>query len=314
MVALDRKTLPQVGATFLTDGGLETTLVFLDGMELPCFAAFPLLENGAGRRRLRDYFALYIATAKRHRAGFLLASPTWRANADWGAKLGYDAAALDRINRRSIEFLSELREEHASAETPIVLSGIIGPRGDGYRPGARMTAAQAERYHAAQIESFREGGADMVEAQTLNYPEEAIGIARAARAAGMPVAISFTVETDGRLPSGDTLAAAIGETDRATEGAPAYYMINCAHPTHIEAALVAGAPWLRRISGLRCNASRKSHAELDAATELDAGDPAELGRHYRALGGRLANLAVLGGCCGTDHRHIAAIAAAWVSA
>jgi homocysteine S-methyltransferase len=177
-----------------------------------------------------------------------------------------------------------------------------------------MTAAEAERYHAAQIESFRDAGADMVEAQTLNYPEEAIGVARAARAAGMPVAISFTVETDGRLPSGDTLEAAIGETEREAERAPAYYMINCAHPTHVEPALAAGAPWLERLGGLRCNASRKSHAELDAATELDAGDPAELARHYRALGRRLPNLAVLGGCCGTDHRHIAAIAAAWVSA
>jgi S-methylmethionine-dependent homocysteine/selenocysteine methylase len=314
MAALYRESLPQLGGkTFLTDGGLETTLVFLDRMELPCFAAFPLLESATGRRRLRDYFAPYIATAKRHGAGFLLGSPTWRANADWGAKLGFAEPALGQINRRSIDFLAELREEHASAETPIVIDGIIGPRGDGYRPGERMSEAEAERYHGAQIDSFREGGADMVEAQTLNYPQEAIGIARAAHAAGLPVAISFTVETDGRLPSGATLEDAIGQVDRATENAPAYYMINCAHPTHFEDALASGAPWLRRLGGLRCNASRKNHAELDAATELDAGDPAELGREYRALRERIPQLSVLGGCCGTDDRHIAAIAAACVS-
>jgi S-methylmethionine-dependent homocysteine/selenocysteine methylase len=314
MAALYRESLPQLsGRLFLTDGGLETTLVFLDRMELPCFAAFPLLESAAGRRRLRDYFAPYIATAKRHGVGFLLGSPTWRANADWGARLGFAEPALGQVNRRSIEFLSELRAEHASSATPIVIDGIIGPRGDGYRPGERMSEAEAERYHGAQIDSFREGGADMVEAQTLNYPEEAIGIAHAALAAGMPVAISFTVETDGRLPSGETLQDAVSQVDRATENAPAYYMINCAHPTHFADALAGGAPWLGRLGGLRCNASRKSHAELDAATELDAGDPAELGRDYRALRDRIPHLSVLGGCCGTDHRHIAAIAAACVS-
>ena len=315
MAALHRDALPQLaGKPFLTDGGLETTLVFLDRRDLPCFAAFPLLESAPGRRRLRDYFGSYIATAKRHGTGFLLASPTWRANADWGAKLGFSAAALADINRRAVDFLAELREEHAADDLPVVLDGIIGPRGDGYRPGERMTEAEAERYHAAQVASFREGGADMVEAQTLNYPEEAIGIARAARAAEMPVAISFTVETDGKLPSGDTLHSAIARVDDATEAAPAYYMINCAHPSHFEDALRSGAPWLQRLGGLRCNASRKSHAELDAATELDAGDPLELGREYRRLRERLPRLCVLGGCCGTDDRHIAAVAAACFSA
>lgn len=315
MAALYRDSLPQRGGkTFLTDGGLETTLVFLDRMELPCFAAFPLIASVAGRARLRDYFAPYIATAKRHGAGFLLGSPTWRANADWGARLGFADPALAEINRRSIQFLAELRAEHASPETPIVIDGVVGPRGDGYRVGERMSAAESERYHAPQIESFREAGAEMVEAQTLTYPEEAIGITRAARSAEMAVAISFTVEIDGRLPSGDRLRDAIAKVDGETETAPTYYMINCAHPTHFEDALRAGAPWLQRLGGLRCNASRKSHAELDAATELDAGDPAELGRQYRALRERLPRLSVLGGCCGTDHRHIAAIAGACLSA
>jgi homocysteine S-methyltransferase len=313
-MALYRQSLPQLAdRTFLTDGGLETTLVFHDGIELPCFAAFPLVESAAGRQRLRAYFAPYLAAAKRHGAGFVLSSPTWRANADWGAKLGYAAAALAEINRCAIEFLAALREEHA-ADLPIVIEGMIGPRGDGYRPGERMSPAEAERYHAAQIGSFAASAADMVGAYTLSYPEEAIGIARAARTAAIPVALSFTVETDGRLPFGDTLQAAIEEVDRASDMAAAYYLVNCAHPDHLAGALDGGGAWLARLRGVRANASRKRHAELDAATELDAGDPAELGRDYRELRRRFPHLTVLGGCCGTDERHVAAIAAACIAA
>lgn len=314
-MALYRHSLPQLaGTTLLSDGGLETTLVFLDRMELPFFAAFPLLVSATGRQRLRDYFVPYIAAAKAHGAGFLLSSPTWRANADWGTKLGYSAASLDEINRRSIELLAELRQEHADAVTPIVIEGMVGPRGDGYRPGQRMSEAEAERYHARQIASFAAGEADMVGAYTLNYPEEAIGIALAARAAAIPVAISFTVETDGRLPSGDALGAAIEAVDRASEMAPAYYLINCAHPDHFADVLKRGGSWLSRLRGIRANASRKSHVELDAAIELDAGDPDELGRDYRELRRSFPQLKVLGGCCGTDDRHVAAIAKACLPA
>jgi len=310
-MALYRDRLPQfAGKTFLTDGGLETTLVFLDGMALPCFAAFPLIETAAGRERLRDYFAPYIATAKAHGAGFMLSSPTWRANADWGAKLGYSAAALADINRRSIEFLAELRAQYAEADFPILIEGMVGPRGDGYRIGDRMTPDEAEHYHAVQIASFAASDADMVGAYTLSYPEEAVGITRAARAAAMPAAISFTVETDGRLPSGDALQSAIEQVDRATQATPAYYLINCAHPDHFAHALQTGAAWVERLGGVRANASRRSHAELDAASELDAGDPVSLGRDYRRLRQRFPHLSVLGGCCGTDHRHVAAIAEA----
>ena len=212
---------------------------------------------------------------------------------------------------------ADLRDAWATQETPIVLNGVLGPRGDGYRADARMSADEAQGYHAAQIEAFRDGEADMISAITMTYPEEAVGIARAAKAAGLPAAISFTVETDGRLPSGDTLQAAIEQVDRATANAPAYYMINCAHPLHFEDALAAGEasgdPWVHRIRGIRANASTMSHAELDAMTELDSGDPADLGRRYRALRRRLPGVCVMGGCCGTDHRHIAAICEACVA-
>jgi homocysteine S-methyltransferase len=301
--------LPQLaGGFFLCDGGLETTLVFLDGVDLPSFAAFPLLGSEDGRDRLRRYFHPYLDTAAAHRTGFVLDTPTWRANPDWAATLGYSSGALAGLNRDSVAFARELRRAYADAAGPVVVNGVLGPRGDGYKAEARMSAAEAESYHRPQVEAFREGGADMATAVTMTYPEEAIGIARAAaRAARLPAAISFTVETDGRLPSGDSLKSAIEAVDAATGGSPAYYMINCAHPTHFEDALAAGGGWLDRIRGVRPNASTLSHAELDAATELDPGDPADLARRTRALRRRLPGLCVVGGCCGTDHRHVAAI-------
>jgi S-methylmethionine-dependent homocysteine/selenocysteine methylase len=159
-----------------------------------------------------------------------------------------------------------------------------------------------------QIGALAGAGADMVAAITMTNTNEAVGLTRAAVAAGMPVAISFTLETDGRLPTGQSLAEAIAEVDEATGGAPAYYMINCAHPTHFDAALAGGGAWLGRIRG--ANASRRSHVELNEAPDLDAGDPVELGGEYRALVRRLPHINVLGGCCGTDHRHIEQICAA----
>jgi homocysteine S-methyltransferase len=308
-MSLYRNQLPQLdNRLFLTDGGLETTLVFHKGLDLPCFAAFDLLKDDAGVAILREYFEPYLEAARRHRAGFILEAPTWRANPDWAAKLGYDAPALDAANRRAIELLVELRAAYAD-DQPFVISGNLGPRGDGYRADERMTADQARAYHAAQIDSFAGTEADMIAAFTMTYAEEAIGILRAARDAGMPAVISFTVETDGRLPSGESLAEAIRRTDAETDGYAAYYMINCAHPEHF-ADLLADGAWRERIRGLRANASKRSHAELDESTDLDDGNPARLGEEYRELRELLPKLNVLGGCCGTDHRHVHAIAAA----
>ncbi|MFO0991995.1 MAG: homocysteine S-methyltransferase family protein [Hyphomicrobiales bacterium] len=309
-----RSALPQLsGRPFLTDGGLETTLIFLDGMDLPCFASFPLLDTKEGRARLKKYFEPYLQSAKDHGVGFILGTPTWRANTDWGDKLDYAQADLDRINRDSVDFAMELRRAYETPSCPIVIEGALGPRGDGYRPDALMSVEEAARYHRPQIEAFRDAGADIASAFTMNYFEEAAGIAIAAKAAGMPVAISFTVETDGKLPTGETLRSAVERLDKLTDSAPAYYMINCAHPEHFNDVLEKGA-WLERIRGIRANSSNKSHAELDASTELDIGDIPGLADHYRDLQKRLPKLAVMGGCCGTDHRHIAAISDACLAA
>ena len=308
-----RTTLPQLAGDrlFLTDGGLETLLVFHKGFDLPHFASFPLLDDEHGRAAMREYFADFLTLARKREAGFVLDTATWRANPDWAALLGYDADALDRVNREAVAFAQAIRDEHADADIPVLVNGVIGPRGDGYVVDGLMSAEEAEEYHAGQVRSFAAAGADMVSAITMTYAEEAIGIARAAAKADMPVAISFTVETDGRLPSGQALGDAIAQVDFETGSSPAYYMVNCAHPSHFEHVVQGGGAWVGRIAGLRANASMMSHAELDEAEELDEGDPVELGAGYVALRAHLRNVNVIGGCCGTDERHVAAVAAAW---
>jgi S-methylmethionine-dependent homocysteine/selenocysteine methylase len=309
-----RDSLPQLSnAFFLTDGGIETTLIFHEGLDLPHFAAFHLLKDKAGYEALRKYFCTYAALAKRYETGLVLESPTWRANPDWASKLGYGAEALAEANRKAIDLLCEIREEFESERTPMVISGCIGPRGDGYVPAETMSMQEAQEYHGAQIGTFSRTAADLVTAITMNYVEEAIGIVRAARAFEMPVVISFTVETDGKLPTGDSLKDAIESVDAATGGAPAYYMINCAHPTHFEHVLPIGEPWLGRIRGLRANASIQSHAQLNESTELDEGDPVQLGRQHHELLSKLKQLNVFGGCCGTDHRHVEEICKACIT-
>ena len=310
-----RHNLPQRRKeNFLTCGGMETTLIFHRGIELPHFASFVLLDSLEGRRVLQSYYEPYLAIAREHDVGFVLDSPTWRANSDWGAKLGYDVNALREINVASIEFLEDIRRGWETSTMPCVINGTIGPRGDGYQ-ASRMTASEAEEYHHPQISAFAETRADMVTAYTIVNIAEAIGIARAAKACELPCAISFTVGTDGRLAGGASLRDAIETTDRETQGYLEYYLINCAHPTHFDGMLVAdGGSWISRISGIRANASTRSHAELDESENLDSGDPDDLAMRYRLLQQTMPMLHIFGGCCGTDHRHVEAIGMACLPA
>jgi S-methylmethionine-dependent homocysteine/selenocysteine methylase len=313
MSARYRQRLPQLdGGLFVTDGGIETTLIFHHGLELPAFAAFHLLKDAEGIEELRRYYAPYAELARAGGVGLILESPTWRANPDWATEIGYSPDELDGFNRKAIALMEEIRDEYTSSQ-PIVISGCVGPQGDGYSPATMLTAEEAQRYHSTQIATFADTAADLATAITMTYADEAVGLTRAAVENGLPVVISFTVETDGRLPSGQALGEAIQDVDDATGGAPAYYMINCAHPTHFEDVLEPGAPWVDRIGGLRANASAKSHAELDEATELDEGDPADLGERHAALRPSLPRVNVLGGCCGTDHRHVTSICTAWLA-
>lgn len=302
-------TLPhQTSRQFITDGGMETYLIFDREVDLPEFASFPLIDSDAGRTELRDYFEPYLAVAKEQEAGFILETPTWRANPDWATKLGYDTEVLARVNTESARFTREIGE--ASGLDHWVVSGAMGPRGDGYVVSDVMSAAEAFAYHRPQIAALAAGGVDLVTPMTITYAMEATGLAMAAQDVGIPAVIAFTLETDGQLPDGSALGDAIEAVDVAAPGAVAYFMINCAHPTHFAETLPAEAAWLSRIKGIRANASTRSHAELDEATELDSGDPRDLADRYRDLQQRLPELSVFGGCCGTDSRHVAAIGVA----
>ena len=304
-------TNPRSGTRgWVTDGGLETDLIYHRGADLPEFAAFPLVGSEQGRAVLEDYYAGYAAIAAEHGLPLLLETPTWRANPDWAALLGYDAAALDRANRAAVELLAGLAERWSDRLVETKVVGAMGPRGDGYVPGHAMTPAEAADYHRPQVASLAAAGADRVSALTLTDVGEAAGIAIAARDVGVGVAVSFTVETDGRLPGGESLHEAVSAVDAVCP--PDYFLVNCAHPDHIAAGLgedpvhAPGEEWRLRVRGLRVNASRASHAELDASTELDDGDPTELARDQRRLLEALPAVDILGGCCGTDARHVAA--------
>jgi len=293
----------------LTDAGLETVLVFDEGIELPHFAAFPLVDSEDGRAALRRYYGPFLELARDRDVPLVLSAPTWRANTDWARLLGYEDDDLASVNRRAVEFLEGMAADYDE----VVIEGSVGPRSDAYNPAFLMDADEAERYHAVQLRTFADAGCAQATALTLTYPDEAVGIARAAKAAGIPIVLGFTVETDGRLPSGDSIEEAILAVDNATDEAAEFFVINCAHPTHFADALPQGDS-RTRIRGLRANASRLSHAELDEAEELDSGDPSDLAERYVALRRDLPELEVVGGCCGTDIRHVTAICDAWLAA
>jgi homocysteine S-methyltransferase len=299
----------------LTDAGVETVLVFDEGIELPEFAAFPLVDSDDGRAALRRYYTPFLELARDRGVPLVLSAPVWRANPDWGRLLGYEGEDLAAVNRRAIEFVESVRDEvlEPAERDSVVIEACIGPRSDAYSPTLLMDAEEAEQYHAFQLRALAGTGCTQVSALTLTYPEEAIGIVRAAIAAGLPIVIGFTVETDGRLPNGDSIEEAIVAVDSATDGAAQGFMINCAHPTHFADALPEGEA-RGRIHGLRANASTRSHAELDEAEELDSGDPVDLAERYVALRRELPALEVVGGCCGTDIRHVTAICDAWLAA
>ena len=302
--------LPQLERLCLTDAGLETDILFNRGIDIPLFASITLLRTDEGRRELDRYFRGFLDLARRLKAGFILESATWRASSDWAEPLGITQSELDNLNRAAITMVAELKAEYATPETPIVVSGCIGPRGDGYDPGRMMSIDEAQSYHSRQARVLASAGADLLSAITMTNIPEATGVARAAQSIGVPVVISFTVETDGRLPTGEDLGRAVGDVDAATASYPSYYMINCAHPTHFASALTEKEAWTSRIRGVRANASRCSHAELDAMTELDKGDPVEFAELHRDLLRRFPQITVVGGCCGTDLTHVTAIAEA----
>jgi S-methylmethionine-dependent homocysteine/selenocysteine methylase len=303
-----RDKLPQLESSelFLTDGGTETDLIYSKGFELPCFASFHLLNQADGYQAIKDYYRQFARMARDREVGFILCSLTYRASSDWGQELGYTNMELAYMNHKATSLLRDVAEEFETEASKMVISGCVGPREDAYLPNGSMTPDQAEDYHSVQINTLAEAGVDMITALTLNEVDEAIGITRAALSAGLPVVIAISLETDGTLLAGGSLEDAIQQIDAATDNGPAYYMINCAHPTHFD-KLLQEQPWVRRIRGIRANASSKSHADLWKSDRLEDGNPIELGQQYADLTRRFSHINVLGGCCGTDHRHVAEI-------
>ena len=305
-----RDALPQLsGDIYLADAGVETDLIFNHGIEIREFAAHTLLPDPKGRAALTRYFEGFLDLAREQGTGFILDTSTWKAHCHWAAKLGATEDELKAANEECVRFIADLRGRYDGNAMPIVLNGVMGPRGDAYRPEAVIAMDEAEAYFAQQLAWLAATEVDMVSALTFNQASEAAGLAKAARKVGLPAVISFTVETNGALPNGESLADAIAKVDAATDRYPAYYMVNCAHPDHFGGALL-DAPWARRIRGIRANASRQSHAQLDEAPELDAGNAQELAQQYRALADRMPWLNVFGGCCGSDLRHVTEIARA----
>lgn len=307
-----RTDLPQQSmSTFMTDGGIETDLIFNKGIDLPEFAAFDLLKNEEGKEVLRKYYLDYLNVSKQKCSGFILEAPTYRANPDWALKIGYSLKSLDDMNRTAVQEMEKIRNDHENENFKIAISVCIGPRGDGYSPDNKMSIKMAEEYHSVQIKTIADTNADLVSALTMNYNEEAIGIVNAAKKNNIPVVISYTVETDGKLPSGESLEEAIISLDKITDNYVSYFMINCAHPDHFVNVLDPDSNWTNRIKGIRANASCKSHSELDESETLDEGDKEQLARKYKHLKTLLPNLNIIGGCCGTDHTHMEEICKVW---
>ena len=303
-MALTTARLPhQTDEIFLTDGGTETWLMYKRGFELPEFSAFHLLNDERSARALRDYYTAFAKVAVTLGTPFIFDSLTYRASRDWGTLLGYSTEGLAEMNHRCLELYRECAAAAGLAPQNTVISGCIGPKGDAYQTNRDLTADSAEAYHREQIETLKAAGADIVTALTLNTTDEAIGIARASAEADLPSVIAFTIEKDRKLRSGETLRQAIEAVDAATSSAPAYYMINCAHPVDFGPAL-ASEPWANRIRGLRANASSLDHGTLCQLGHLEEGDPDELARQYVDIRDAHPKMNVFGGCCGTDYVHV----------
>ncbi|QDU78458.1 Homocysteine S-methyltransferase [Polystyrenella longa] len=307
LATFERVLLPQSGESFLTEAGLETDFIFNHGIDIPHFCTAVLLDDPANRSRLKQYYREFVALAQQYKCGVVLETPTWRMNRDWAERLGYNAADRRRLNIAAVHLLQDLRQETNLTSGRFIVSGNLGPRADGYKVAQVMTIDESAEYHREQVETLRDAGADCICAMTITTAEEATGIAKTAQSAEMPAVISFTVETDGSLPSGMKLNEAIAYVDQEAPDAVSYFGINCAHPTHFDSQLDTQDSWTARIGTIRANASTMSHAELDNSTVLDAGDPQDFGDRYLQLRNRLPELRVFGGCCGTDIAHIVSI-------
>ncbi|WP_286238828.1 homocysteine S-methyltransferase family protein [Neptuniibacter halophilus] len=299
--------LSRPGRLYLTEGGTETEIMYKYGFELPHFAMFPLLDNPAAVTKMRDMFRYYLDVVAKHKLCALIGGLDYRASPDWGKLLGYSDAGLAEANLQSIDFLRDVAAEYAHDIEQTLIQGLIGPRGDAYQQGHTITAEAAEDYHAIQLTTLKKAGVDLALAITFNNVEESIGVARAAKTIGVPLAISLTLNRNSTLGDGTPLADAIEQIDQATDHSVEFYSINCSHPIEYEPA-IDGGPWLQRVRGVRPNASKMEKVALCKIGHLESGDPVELGEQCGELAKRYPHMDIWGGCCGTWDQHLDQIA------
>lgn len=298
------------GELFLTEGGSETEIMYRHGFELPEFAMFTLLENPKAVPIMRDMFCAQLDVAAEFGLSFLLTGLDYRASPDWGAKLGYSAQGLADANISAIEFLRDIAQGYEDQIPRLLVGGILGPRGDAYDLNQNITAESAEDYHSVQLNTLKAAGVDFVSAQTFNNVPEAVGVCKAASKMGVALSVGLTLDSTCRLKSGPSLAEAITEIDALTgEQAPDFYLLNCSHPVEYEPAL-ENASWIKRLRGVRPNASKMEKLALCKLGHLEDGDPVELGAQLGDLSQRFPHMDIFGGCCGTGDSHLREIAKA----
>ncbi len=301
---------PPIGTNevFLTEGGIETEIMYRHGFELPEFSMLPLLDNPKAVAAIRSVLSQHLDVAAEFGLSFMLTGLDYRASPDWGAKLGYSPAGLADATIAAIDLLRDIAKNYENQIPRLLIGGILGPRGDAYSLNREITEASSEDYHAVQLETLKRAKVDFTCAMTFNNIAESVGAARAAATAGMPFSISLTLDGTSKLKSGPSLAEAITEIDAKTGNeAPDFYMINCSHPLEYEPALEAG-DWTKRLRGVRPNASKMDKLALCKLGHIEDGDPVELGAQLLSLSDRYPQLDIFGGCCGTGHNHLREIA------
>jgi S-methylmethionine-dependent homocysteine/selenocysteine methylase len=296
------------GRFYLTEGGTETEVLYKWGFELPEFAMYPLLDNAEAHEVIKNIYRRYFEAAERHDTGMLILGHDYRASPDWGAKLGYSPEGLAEMQRRTIEFLDGMRREYEGRVRDVYIGGCIGPRGDAYGTGGDISEAEAEAYHSVQLTTLGSTRADLAVATTFNNIPEAVGVVRAAERIGIPIGVNLTLTTEGRLRSGPTLREAVETIEERTNGAAAWFGTNCAHPLEFAGALADAGPWLERLRCIRPNAVQMDQIALCKLGHLEDGDPVELGQQMGEVARLLPRADILGGCCGTDERHLGEIA------
>lgn len=293
------------GGNVMINGGLETTLIYKHNLDLPFFSCIDLFKTEETKQIMYDYYLDYVKAAKKYNVPVIIDTPTWRFNKDWAIQSGYNDQQLANRNKEAVDLVRGLKDVYDN----VIISGELGPRYDGYVISEKMTTEEAQQYHSAQVESFSSSNVDIITAATMNYVEEALGVTLAAKSTSTPLVVSFTLSSEGDLPSGMTLKEAIMKVDTISGEYPLHYMINCVHPVYFAELLKKNKDqaWIKRIKGIRPNASSKSHEELDNLGTLDVGDMDELANYCKEIQDSCKHIKLFGGCCGTTVEHIECI-------